>query len=104
MLPELLVVARPEPLCERVAWAPAVSVGKRPARASATAARAPRNCASACARVWLETETCSSSALSAGSPNSSHHLPRRAASLGCARFQPSGGASLKPPGVSTVGL
>src|SRR5436305_4813518 len=104
LLPEVLAEPRLEPPCERVTWAPAVTVGNNPARAAATAARAPRNCAAACARVWLETETCSSSALSCGSPNISHHLPRSTASRGWAVFQPAGGASLKAPGVSTGGL
>jgi len=45
-----------------------------------------RYCASAASTVWFETWTCSTSALSAGSPNISHHGPRVAPSCGCATF------------------
>ena len=68
--------------------------GKSAERATRTAALASRNCASACSTFWLEMLTCSSRALSAGSLKISHHLPRSTPSLGCASFQPAGGASL----------
>src|ERR1017187_5396289 len=77
--------------------------GDKAERATRTAALASRNCASACKTFWLEMPTCSSSALSAGSPKISHHLPRMAPSLGCASFQPAGGASLKVCGATAAG-
>src|SRR5579864_5350232 len=96
------VVAR-APLRDLVAEAPAVTVGKRPPRATPAAARAARNCASAWAIDWLETETCSSSALSCGSPKTSHHLPRGISSRGVADFQFGGGGSLKAAGAAAGG-
>src|ERR1035437_3753438 len=47
--------------------------------------------------------TWSSSALSRGSWEISHHLPRSAPSSGCASFQPAGGASLKATGAGAAG-
>src|SRR5436305_15178595 len=104
-----LVEAGPVEPREVVTEAPAVTVGNSADLACATRARAPRNWASACASVWLETATCSSSAFNWGSPKTSHHLPRRAASRGCAGFQspgatPGGGCSLKAAGTSTGGV
>src|ERR1017187_3298429 len=81
-----------------------VTVGDRAARATRTAALATRNCASAARMFWLETLTCSSSALSAGSLNTSHHFPRRPPSAGWAFFQPSGGSSLKAAGTAAAGF
>src|ERR1017187_745045 len=81
-----------------------VTVGDRAERATRTAALATRYCASAARRFWLETPTCSSSELSAGSLNISHHFPRRVPSAGWAFFQPSGGSSLKAAGTAAVGF
>ena len=50
--------------------------GKRPALVPRTIARACANCAAAARSVWFEISICRSSALSAGSPNSSHQSPR----------------------------
>ena len=86
--------------CERVTPAPAVTVGKRPERAARTAARAPRNCASAWASVWFETSICSSSAESCGSPKASHHAPRSASS--CGRAGRKAPASAGAPGGSSL--
>src|ERR1700680_2732446 len=97
------VVPLPAPLRDLVAEAPAVTVGKRPPRATPAAARAARNCASAWAIDWLETDTCSSSASSCGSPKSCHHLPRGISSRGVADFQFGGGGSLKAPGEAAGG-
>src|ERR1700692_638356 len=94
---------RPAPLRDLVAEAPAVTVGNRPPRATPAAGRAARNCASAWAIDWLETETCSSSASSCGSPKSSHHLPRGISSRGVADFQFGGGGSLKAAGEAAAG-
>src|ERR1700732_479692 len=93
-----VVAALPDPLRALVAEAPAVTVGKRPPRATPAAARAARNCASAWAIDWLETDTCSSSASSCGPPKSCHHLPRGISSRGVADFQFGGGGSLKAAG------
>src|SRR5260370_7335603 len=84
--------------CEHVTEGVVLTRGKRAERAIRTAALASRNCASACCTFWLEMFTCSSRALSAGSLKISHHLPRSTPSLGCASFQPGGGASLKCAG------
>src|ERR1035441_2686787 len=81
--------------CDPVTEGELATKGNKAERATRTAALASRNCASACNTFWLEMPTCSSSALSAGSPKISHHLPRMTPSLGCASFQPAGGASLK---------
>ena len=64
-----------------------------PARVPETRACACRKRASAARRVWLETSTCAASALSSGSSNTSHHLPRAISSRGCAFFHSTGGAS-----------
>src|SRR5882724_9272685 len=80
---------------------PVEMVGNCAARLKRTAARASRRRASAILRFWLETVSCSSRALSCGSPKVSHHLPRRDWSAGCAVFhwpaslKESGGCSLK---------
>src|ERR1700674_5995412 len=97
-VPVGLLTPAPAPRLDRVADAPAVTVGNRPPRATPAAARAARNCASAWAIDWLETETCSSNALSCGSPKTSHHLPRGISSAGVAVFQFGGGGSLKAAG------
>src|SRR5712691_8285020 len=94
---------------DRLTEAPSVAVGKKAERAPRAAARAPRNWASACAIVWLETETCSSRSFKRGSPKVSHHLPRAASSLGSAVFHSPGagasaGASLKAAGTGASGL
>src|SRR5208282_139967 len=72
---------------ERAAAGETVSTGKNAARENRTAARAWRNCAWAALRVWLETVTCSSRALSDWSPKTSHHFPRSVESLGWAAGQ-----------------
>src|ERR1039458_1540981 len=72
---------------ERVTPGFAASVGYNWARASLTRARAERKLANAAATFWFEMATCSSSAFNWVLVKTSHHLPRRAASLGCAVFQ-----------------
>ena len=62
----------------------------RLARARPMAARAARKLASAALRVWLAGSICSSRALSWESAKSSHHLPRRVVSEGCAADAASG--------------
>src|SRR5260370_42481302 len=85
-------------------------VGDSADRLKRIMARAWRNRASATFRFWLETVSSSSSALSCGSPKISHHLPRSVWSPGWAGFQPStslkdsGGCSLNPGAMGTVGL
>src|SRR5579872_1020190 len=51
------------------------ATGNNAARATLTAARASRYCASACSTFWLETPTCSSRAFRAASLYNSHQRP-----------------------------
>src|SRR5437867_11053587 len=88
---------------DRVTDGAAVTVGNNCALACLTSARAERKLAKAAAMFWLETSICSSSALSSGSLNISHHLPRITSSIGCAVFQLFVPSSLKAPGVWTGG-
>lgn len=83
-LPSALTVVRTERL--RLAEALPVRVGKNCARADCTSACASRYCASATRMFWLAAATCSSSALSCGSPKISHQVPRAMASLGVPTF------------------
>ena len=62
------------------------TVGKYCDRACLTRARAARKLAAAAAMFWFEETAFSSSSLSWGSWNASHHLPRIAASFGRAIF------------------
>src|SRR5215470_12782978 len=77
-----------DPLRTEAALPPAVTVGNKPARKKPTMARAWRKCASATFTFWLPWVTCSSRALSCGSPKISHHLPRGKSSRGRASFHP----------------
>src|SRR5712692_7009127 len=85
---------------------PVDMVGNSAARLKRIMARASRKRASAAFRSWLATTTCSASALSCGSPNISHQLPRGISSPGRAIFQPSpgGGNSLYAGVMGTDGL
>src|SRR5258708_916461 len=58
--------------------------------------------ASSTLRFWLPLGTCSSRALSWGSPKISHQGPRRTWSLGCAAFQPSASLYAGVSGTSGV--
>src|ERR1035438_6321557 len=64
-----------------------VTVGKYWARAARMVARASRTPAAAAAMFWFEILSLSSKAFNCGSLSGSHHLPRDAASFGCAGSQ-----------------
>jgi len=78
-----------------------LSVGQNCARDCAASAAEMRTCASAAARVWLDTSTCAMSPSSEASPKIAHHLPRSAASRGAAACQLP--ASLYAAGMSISG-
>src|ERR1035438_1076867 len=77
--PELLPAAAPPSAA--VIDGAVVTVGDNAARATPTAALACRYCASACSTFWLETLTCSSSALRATSLYSSHRSEEHTSEL-----------------------
>src|ERR1700722_1926651 len=84
----------PEPTPVRLNAGAVVSVGKYPARAWRTCARAAMKFWNACAMFWLLMFNCSSSAFSSGSLKISHQAPLRTESCGCAgRHVPGGNAS-----------
>src|SRR3954453_17936103 len=92
---------RETPARDRSADAFKSIVGKKAARATATAAVALRKAASAAARFWFEMSTCFSSELSTGSSNTDHHAPRSIASAGRASRQPA--SHLYDAGTGAVG-
>ena len=91
--PDPSVTPAPEPreipVRARAADAFTSTVGKKPARAAATASAVLRNAASAAATFWFEISTWRISASSTGSLNTDHHAPRSSASAGRASRQPS---------------